>query len=127
MMKLLHNRIIRFLLVGGINTAVGYMLYVIIFWLMHNYFFALLLSTILGVLFNYVTYGRFAFKARQSCQGLIKFFVTYAIVFIINLGLLYIFVNEMKVHAIVAQLISLPITISINYALLNYWVFLRTR
>jgi putative flippase GtrA len=52
------HRFVRFLLVGVLNTIFGYFLYGTLILIGLDYKLAVLLATILGVLFNFQTTGR---------------------------------------------------------------------
>jgi len=56
--------IARFIGVGLINTVVGYGIYGILILLNVPYLVALLMATIMGVIFNYFSIGRLVFKSR---------------------------------------------------------------
>ncbi len=86
----INNRFIRFLIVGGINTAFGYGIFALLIFLKFHYALAVLLSTILGVLFNFKTTGRLVFESKEN--GLIfKFVGVYAIIYVINTASLGVF------------------------------------
>jgi putative flippase GtrA len=101
----INNRFIRFLIVGGINTAFGYGIFALLIFLKLHYSIAALLATILGVLFNFKTTGRLVFESKDN--GLIfKFVGVYAIIYTINttsLGVL----NFFKVNMYLAGAVML--------------------
>ncbi|MCK9162831.1 MAG: GtrA family protein [Bacteroidales bacterium] len=84
----IKNKFLRFLFVGGINTVFGYLLFLFLIWLGLHYTLALLLSQIIGVLFNYKTTGYLVFQ-NKSNNLLIKFFLVYAFVYLVNVVELY--------------------------------------
>ncbi len=99
-MTILDNRFIRFLIVGGINTAFGYGIFALLIFLKVHYAIAALLATILGVLFNFKTTGRLVFGSKDN--GLIfKFVGVYAIIYAINTATLGVF-NFFKVYMYLA-------------------------
>jgi putative flippase GtrA len=79
----IKNRFIRFLFVGVINTIVGYILFVLCIWIGLYRPVALLVSYILGILFNYKTTGYIVFE-NKSNRLLLQFFVVYGITYVIN-------------------------------------------
>lgn len=79
----IENKFLRFLFVGGINTAFGYFLFIFLIWIGLHYTIALLVSQIIGVLFNYKTTGYIVFQ-NKSNKLLIKFFLVYGAVYLIN-------------------------------------------
>ncbi len=114
---------IRFLLTGGVNTLVGYLIYVLTFKATQSYSFALSVSTVLGVIFNYVTYARFTFSARRTWLSAFRFVAAYAVTFLLNLELLHIGVDMLGFSAVLAQVFCLPLSVIFSYLLLKLWVF----
>lgn len=83
----LPAQFISFLMVGVLNTAVGYALYAFFILLGFNYIFAPLCSTVLGVLFNFQTIGRIVFCSHDN-RLIGRFLGVYALVYLFNvLGL----------------------------------------
>ena len=62
----LSRMFIRFLLVGALNTAFGLGLYCFFVYIGLSYKIAVLLSTVLGVLFNFKTIGSLVFKNKNN-------------------------------------------------------------
>ncbi|MCF0211123.1 MAG: GtrA family protein, partial [Bacteroidales bacterium] len=79
----IDNKFIRFLFVGVLNTVVGYLLYVFFIWIGLRRTAALLVSYILGVLWNYKTTGYMVFE-NSSNKLIFKFFAVYAVMYVIN-------------------------------------------
>lgn len=77
----------RFIAVGVINTIVGYSLFAFFIYIGFHYTVAVLLGTILGVLFNFKTIGTLVFRNRNNLL-IFKFISVYAITYVINIGLL---------------------------------------
>jgi putative flippase GtrA len=77
------GRFIRFLLVGGLNTAFGYGVFVGCLWLGMHYAIAGAISTVLGVLFNFKTTGSLVFQSRRN--GRLPHFVSvYVFTYVIG-------------------------------------------
>ena len=84
---MIRKEFVRFMLVGILNTIVGYGLYALFIFLGFNYVLSSLFATILGVLFNFQTIGRMVFK--KHCNSLVfRFISVYVIVFFIGIGLI---------------------------------------
>ncbi|MCX5786126.1 MAG: GtrA family protein [Elusimicrobia bacterium] len=85
--KAWDNRFIRFLIVGGLNTLVGYALFALLIFAGLHYSLAVFLSTLLGILFNFKTTGSLVFKHSNN-RLIFKFVSGYAVVYFLNVGLL---------------------------------------
>lgn len=81
---LIRSKFIRFLLVGGLNTAFGYGVYALLILLGVPYPLAVFLSTAAGVLFNFKTYGTLVFGSRDN-RLLGRFIAVYALIYVLNL------------------------------------------
>lgn len=76
-------RFLRFLLVGGLNTAFGYSMFILCLWLGMHYAVAAAVATVLGVLFNFKSTGGLVFKSNDH-RRLPWFIGVYVIVYIVN-------------------------------------------
>ena len=75
----------RFLLIGVVNTLFGYGLFSLLLYLNIHYAIASFWATLLGVLFNFHTTGRFVFGSRDRML-IFKFVAVYAIVYLLGVG-----------------------------------------
>jgi putative flippase GtrA len=82
--RLFALRFVRFLIVGGINTAFGYAVFAIFILLKIPYPIAAFFSTTLSVLFNFKSYGRFVFGSHDN-RLIFRFFLVYAICYAVGL------------------------------------------
>ncbi|MEE1189142.1 MAG: GtrA family protein [Bacteroidales bacterium] len=89
LLQRIENKFIRFLFVGVLNTMFGYGLFVLFIWFGMHYSIALFCANFLGILFNYKTTGYIVFETRSNCL-LLHFFLVYGIVYLFNLGELYL-------------------------------------
>ena len=81
---------IRFLVVGGINTVFGYSLYALLIFIGLHYSIAVLLAQICGIAFNFNTTGRIVFHNKKS--GLFFHFAgVYIVTFAVNVLALRLF------------------------------------
>jgi putative flippase GtrA len=58
-------------------------MYVCFLWVGFTYLWALILSTVLGVLFNFQTIGRIVFQSHEQ-RLIFRFFGVYLVVFLFN-------------------------------------------
>lgn len=125
-MKLLlytvDNTFIRFVLVGILNTAFGIGLYCFFIYLGIPYRSAVLLSTILGVLFNFKTIGTFVFKNKKN-RLIFKFIAIYIIIYFINIGLIHLLLTLMNLNEYIAGIVVTPVIAIISFVLQKYFVF----
>lgn len=85
-----NHQFVRFLIVGLLNTLFGYALFSLFIFFSLHYTLASLLATIFGILFNFKTTGLLVFKNNNN-RLILKFFLVYTIVYIINIIFLTVF------------------------------------
>ena len=121
--KLLETIFVKFILVGLLNTIFGYTFFAILIFLKINILISLFISTIAGLVFNYLTFGQLVFKLNNSKFMPVKFIFAYCISYMINVYLLNTFMEFFNNNVFVAQIISLPFVVLFNWISMNYWVY----
>ncbi|MFP3644416.1 MULTISPECIES: GtrA family protein [Paraburkholderia] len=105
-----HMQLIRFLIVGGINTLFGYSVFFVLTWMGLHYPLAIALATIAGVTFNFQSVGRLVFGGAPRSRFW-RFVGVYCLIYLLNLGgvraLLEIGANVYVANAIVLLPLSL--------------------
>jgi putative flippase GtrA len=86
-LNLNFSLLIRFLLVGVINSAFGYGIFASLVFLGLHYSLALLISSVLGILFNFKSTGIVIFGSRNN-KLLLRFLLVYLVAYFINLSLI---------------------------------------
>ncbi|CAM2191882.1 GtrA family protein [Paraburkholderia kururiensis] len=78
-------QLIRFLVVGGLNTVFGYSLFAVFTFIGLAYPVAIGLATIGGVLFNFQSIGRLVFDGAPRSRFW-RFVGVYCVIYLVNLG-----------------------------------------
>lgn len=108
--RLWSIQLLRFFVVGGLNTAFGFTVYSIFILLHLHYVVAALLGQICGILFNFKTTGTIVFKNKDN-RLIFRFFIVYLVTYLITIGLLKIF-HIHNIGSIVAgAIIIIPIAL----------------
>jgi len=84
---MLKQQIVKFIGIGIINTLFGYSLYALFIYIGFDYKYAVFFSTVLGILFNFKTIGRFVFESHDNLL-ILKFFGVYVVIYIVNISLI---------------------------------------
>ena len=116
-----RRQFLVFLVVGGLNTAFGYGIYAALIYMGLHYALAVLLATVLGVLFNFKTTGTIVF-ASQDNSLIVKFFGVYAILFVFNAVFIHILRN-FSFNDYVAGAITIPFAAVLSFILNKKLVF----
>lgn len=118
---MLKKQIFNFILVGILNTIVGYTLYAFFIFIGFHYIVAVTCSTILGILFNFKTISKFVFQTHDN-KLIIKFFSVYVIVFIVNIIIIKLF-KLLGFDDYIAGLIALFPCAAISFVLNKFYVY----
>lgn len=114
---------LRFLATGALNTAFGYAVYAGLLALGMGYLPALALATVIGVVFNYQTYGRLVFRPGGGARAFVRFVLAYAAVYGLNAWLLHQLVQVVGVGPYLGQALCLPPAVALSWLLLGRWVY----
>ena len=114
-------RILRFLIVGVINTAFSYGAYVLFLFVGLNYALANLLAMILGILFSFKTQGKFVFQ-DQSYRAFLPFVLCWIVIYFFNIALIRELL-KLGYNAYVAGALALPAVVVFSYIVQKYIVF----
>lgn len=112
----IHKEAVAFILIGVINTVVGYLLYAFFLFCNLNYSIAFFLATCLGVLFNFQTTGKIVFN-NSNKKLLLKFIVVYLFLYIFNIVLIkftYLFLKNYYWAGMVALIPSAVLSFFLN-------------
>jgi putative flippase GtrA len=120
----LNSQLLRFLLVGGLNTAVGYAIFAVLVWVGLPFPLAIGLATVLGVAFNFQSTGRLVFGGAPMSQ-LGRFVGVYVVVYLLNIGAVALLLDAGLNVYMANALVILPLAL-IAFALQRRFVFART-
>lgn len=112
----------RFIIVGIVNTAFGYALFALLIYLKFHYSIAVLISTILGVLFNFKTIGEIVFN-NKSNRLILRFGMVYFITYWLNVFIIFIFKKVISENLYLVGFLALIPVALITFFLNKYFVF----
>jgi putative flippase GtrA len=112
------HQFLRFLLAGGLNTLFGFGVYALAVLAGLPVWLAMLVGTVAGVAFNFVTLGGYAFR-DLSVRRLPRFVLGYAGVYAANLAAFGL------VHRRVADPVACQVLLVVPVALFSYLVMSR--
>jgi putative flippase GtrA len=115
------RQLVRFVLIGVLNTAFGFAIYAIATFGGLSPALALACSLVCGVVFNFFTTGRLVF-GRRAASTFPKFVAAYIAVYVVNLVLLS-WIISLGFDQLVAQAIALPPTVAFTFVLMKFAVF----
>ncbi len=119
---------LRYGAAGIVNTVVGYSTYLLLLAAGINYTVALTIGTVAGVISSYFINRYWTFKSSKRIHTEFpKFLTVYGVSYLINLGLLVLFVEQFKMDKRIAQLIILVFITCITFAGNKFWSFNQSR
>jgi len=119
------STVIKFLLVGVINTAVFYLSFILFLRLEINYLVASSMGYSIAVIISYLLNKIWAFESKEATTLLlfVQFVVVNLISLAANLTVLYILVDIIQLNVYISQLFAISISTVVNF--IGYkWVFL---
>lgn len=121
---MVNKKFIKFIFVGILNTIVSYLLFAGIFFLTANKELTLTLSFVIAVVFNYFMVAHYVFKDKREFKKLIKFFLVYILLYIVNFIHLKIFVDIYSINVYLAQFLTLVYLPILSFYINNKYVFI---
>jgi putative flippase GtrA len=115
--RIFHSfeQIIKFFLVGVLNTVVGYGVFFISS-LYINYLLALIFSHIVGVIHSFIWNKYWVFRSsKNKIREFLKFYSVYGVMLLINIAMLYYFVSILNISPQISQLIILHFLTILTY------------
>lgn len=119
--RVLADQKVRFLIVGGVNTAVGYGSFTLLYVLAlsnvrFGYLVGLVLSYAIAISLAFVLYRRFVFRVTgRVVRDLVAFVGVYLVSIVTNVILLPVLVEVVGMAPLLAQAIALGVTTLISF------------
>lgn len=117
------RRIARFLAVGALNTAFGYGVFALLVLAGLPPQPSLMIATVLGVSFNFLSFGRLVFSQKSTLSAAGRFVVVYLVSYGMNASMLEVLIARMGLPPLMAQLLCLPAVVALTYVLMRTFVF----
>lgn len=112
---------LRFLAVGALNTLFGYGVFAGLVLAGLAPMPSLVLTYVVGVLFNYVTTGRLVF-GHAGGGALLRFIAAYVVIYLFNLAL-FRGAEALGAGPLLAQALCLPVVAVFSFVLFKFRVF----
>ncbi len=124
-----YSEIINYLIVGGLTTLVSILVYALFTKVFNvNYMLSNVISWIVSVSFAYVTNKKFVFKSKCDNEmdvlfEIYQFFKYRLFSLVIDILLMYVFVEIINIDDMIAKVIVQVIVIALNYVFSKLFVF----
>lgn len=114
-------QLVRFVLVGIVNTGFSYAIYAVLLYLGLGYAIANLIALLVGILFSFKTQGILVFNNSDN-RRLLRFILAWTFIYSINIFIIRRFV-AMGLNPYAGGALALPFTILLSYLAQKYFVF----
>lgn len=114
------RQVLRYYQAGMLNTLFGYGLYAVLVFLSLDMFVAQLISHVLGTLFNYINFSRYAFAGETGSP--LRFVASYAVNYLLSLAVLWV-LSQAIASSYLAGLVTVVIISALNFLILKRFVF----
>ncbi|WP_445815944.1 flippase GtxA [Staphylococcus aureus] len=113
-----HAEILKFIIVGGINTLNYYVVYLLLLKLFHiEYMISHITGFIVAFVISYYLNCYFVYRVKPTWRKFISFPITQLVNASLQTVLLYVFVSWLNLPAEIAPFAGLVITIPITFVL----------
>lgn len=124
----MFQQFIKFGIVGGINTVLSYLIYIVSIKLGLHYLVAQFIAFMITVFISYLLNGHFVFgKGNEKwfdIRALIKVYISYSFSSLfLSAALLYLEVEFLGVPEEIGPIINLWITVPLNFILNKFWAY----
>ncbi|HCW8119814.1 TPA: flippase GtxA [Staphylococcus aureus] len=117
-----HAEILKFIIVGGINTLNYYVVYLLLLKLLHiEYMISHITGFIVTFVISYYLNCYFVYRVKPTWRKFISFPITQIVNVSLQTVLLYVFVSWLNLPAEIAPFAGLIITIPITF-ILSKWI-----
>ncbi|MDR2020592.1 MAG: GtrA family protein [Treponema sp.] len=115
----------RFGLAGAANTLLAYGIFSLFVFLGVPYYIALFFDYLSAVLFSLFVNLRFTFKLKKTItfRMVYRMIVSYGLLFILNEGILYLFISKLSMNIYFSQAIASVFIAFVSYCLQKIFVF----
>lgn len=124
-----HKEVINYLIFGVLTTLVSVVSYRFFTLIGINYLISNLLSWIISVTFAYFTNRKYVFESKSNnyLKELILFFSSRITSLLIEMALMFILVDLIKIDDFIAKILCQVVVIVINYILSKLVVFKKDK
>lgn len=128
-MKIVIAQIIRFGIVGLINSGLSYAIYLGMYALGVHYLLCEFVAFLITIAISYFLNSRYVFKTgrisiKETLLRLLKTYLSYFLTgFVLNAVLLVLWIEIIAIPGEIAPLISLFVTVPVNFILNKFWVY----
>lgn len=117
-------KILRFSIVGLANTLLFFMCYYLLNYLKIHFVISYFFSFLISVCISYLLNHKYVFKKNDFKYGdLLKTYIGYGFIFLINTFTLVLLVNNLKISYNIAPIINVFYSVPLNFYYNKYFIY----
>ena len=109
-------RFFRFLISGGLNTAVSYAVYLLLLPIL-SYQISYSFAYLAGIVISYFLNRMFVFRSHQGFRSVLLFPLVYVIQYGFSLSVLWLLVDKLRFDKMIAPIAVIILSIPLTYLL----------
>lgn len=117
----MSNVFSRFLLSGGFNTAVTYLLYILLLFIL-PYKISYTIAFVTGIALAYILNCWFVFRTTVNQHTLLWFPIIYLIQYLIGIAMVALWVDILNWTPLIAPIAAISVTVPLMF-ILTQWLF----
>ena len=121
MRRLIKHQLMRFLVVGVMNTGFSYLIYAMFLQAGLNFALANFFSMVCSILFSFKTQGRLVFANAEN-RLFKRYIVSWSCLYLFNITIIYL-LGRAGVNPYLGGALALAPVIAMSYFLQKLWVF----
>ncbi len=123
-MKSIRGESLRFLIAGGANTTLTYLIYIVLLYVV-SYSMAFTIAFIIGMIIAFILNSLYVFRAPLAWSKLLQYPIIYALQYVAGLTLLALLIEYIGLDKRIAPIFNVMLLTPLTFVL-NKW-FLLTR
>lgn len=117
--KFINLEFNKFIFFGVVNTALGYVIYVILL-LFLAYPVAYTIAYVSGIFLSYYLNSRFVFKREMRLSKAMQYPVVYIVQYVLGISLLYLLVELCEINKVIAPVLIVIVTVPVTFLLSRF-------
>ena len=118
-----YRQFLLFCIVGASNTLITLGVYTLLLKIGVPYLIATTIGYICGIINGYLWSSKVVFKKKKTIDNAAKFVVVNLITIGVNTALMWLWVDVLVIHKILAQVITVCFTMPLNFILNKIWTY----
>ena len=116
MTKFINSEFLRYLIVGGTNTAISFLIYQVLR-LLIPYQVAYTIAYLCGIPISYFLNSRFVFHQPLHWKKALQFPLTYVAQYFVGIALLSVWVEVLHISEVIAPLLVVICTVPVTFVI----------